>query len=180
MRCTKNFVPLAVVALLLVPACAKQPEAGPAPDIAAAPPADAQVHEFTMDEWRDAFCAGGTDWTFDVPTDAWIAMPVSWVAKDEATARANWEGVTYRLTVDGRSLEVPEGLQLRVDSVHFECPNGTIDGIGVSYMTYLPPVTAERHFSVHYLVNDDLNDGWSDYPKGSELTMNLTLRPQGT
>ncbi|MGD8320973.1 MAG: hypothetical protein PVJ02_10970 [Gemmatimonadota bacterium] len=182
----KPFVAVALTAPLLMLSCSKEPapesapesasESAPPPDIAAAAPAGAAVHEFTPADWQGPLCAGSTEWTFDVPSDAWIAMPIGWFAVDEATARANWEHMSYRIWLGDRELDVPEGVQMGVAPVHIECPDRTIDGTGVSPVVYLPPVTAERTYRVQLLFNDDVNDGWNTFAAGSDFTSTVTLQ----
>lgn len=181
MRSTKPFVAAALLAPLLTLSCAKEPapEAAPPPDIAAAAPAGATVHQFTTADWQGPFCAGSTDWTFDVPSDAWIAMPIGWFAVDEATARANWEHMSYRIWLGDRELEIPEGVQMEVQALHFDCPDRTVDGTGVSPVVFLPPVTTARQYRVQLLFNDDVNDGWSTFAKGTDFTSTVTLQPAG-
>jgi len=177
----KLFRHAALVVPLLIMGCGEKPtpQAAAPPDIAAAPPAGAQVYTITEDMWKDAYCAGATDWTWDVPSGEWIAFPVGWIATDEATARANWEHMQYRISVDGRQLEIPDGVQTQVDSVHFECPNQTTDGVAVSRVVYFPPVAAERHYLIQYVFDADVNDGWNTFQQGSDLSTTVTLRPAG-
>ena len=171
----------ALFAPLLVLACGgeqSQPEAA-VPEIAAAPPAGARVHTFSADDWKEPYCAGSMDWAWDVPSDAWVAWPVGWIATDEATARANWEHMSYRIFLDDRALDIPEGVRVQVDSVRFECPSDTTAGVAVSPVVYLPPVVAERHYRIQYVFDQDVDDGWNTYEKGADNVVNVTLRPGG-
>jgi len=178
---TKLFRHAALFAPLLIPGCGQKPapEAAAPPDIAAAAPAGAQVHTFTADDWKEPYCAGTMDWAWDVPSGAWIAYPVGWIATDEATARANWEHMSYRIWLDDRPLDIPDGVQSQVDSVRIECPDRTTEGVEVSPVVYLPPVDAERHYRIQYVFDADVNDGWNTYEQGSDFAMNVTLRPGG-
>jgi len=177
----KLFRHAALMAPLLILGCGEKPppQAAAPPDIAAAPPAGAQVFTITEDMWKDAYCAGSTDWTVDVPSGQWIALPIGWIATDEATARANWEHMSYRMWLDDRPLEIPEGVQPQVDSVRIECPDRTTEGMGVSPVVYLPPLDTERHYRVQYTFDADVNDGWNSFQQGSDLSTTVTLRPAG-
>jgi hypothetical protein len=178
---TKLIRHAALIAPLLLLGCGEKPtpQAAPPPDIAAAAPAGAQVYTFAADLWKDPFCAGTMDWTWDVPVGQWIAFPVGWIATDEATARANWEHMQYRISLDGRALEIPDGVQTQVDSVHFECPDQTTDGVAVSRVVYFPPVDAERHYLIQYVFDQEVNDGWNTFQPGAGDSVNVTLRPGG-
>ncbi|MCG6956010.1 MAG: hypothetical protein LJF04_08460 [Gemmatimonadetes bacterium] len=181
MHQTKLRTQAALFASLLILGCSTKPapEAAAPPDISAAAPAGARLYTIGPAQWEDAVCSGDSAMTVDVPAGEWVALPVGWYASDEATARANWEHMQYGISLDGRALQIPEGVQSQVDSVHYECPNRTISGVAVSPVVYLPPSDAERHYTVRYTFDDQVNDGWNTFDKGTDFSWTLTLRPGG-
>jgi hypothetical protein len=66
-----------------------------------------------------------------------------------------------------------------VDEIHGQCPDRTITGVVVSPVFYLPPLTAERSFDVTYVYDDDVNDGWDTFARGTRSSWTMRLRPEG-
>jgi hypothetical protein len=160
------------ILLLAAPAAAQEPE------IVAAAPENARVHEITQADWIEPFCRGATDWTFSVPRGHWIKVPVAWVAVDEATARANWEHMSFSVSLGERALTLPAGIEWETIPVRIECPDGRrMTGDSRQAMLYLPPVTAERAYGLAYQFHEDVNDGWAAYRKGTDFQSVLRLRP---
>jgi hypothetical protein len=160
------------ILLLAAPAAAQEPE------IAAAAPENARVHEITPADWIEPFCQGVTDWTFSVPRGHWIKVPVAWVAVDAATARANWEHMSFAISLGERALTPPTRIEWETIPVRIECPDGRrIIGDSHQAMLYLPPVTAERAYGFAYQFHEDVNDGWETYRKGTDFRTVVRLRP---
>jgi hypothetical protein len=168
-----------ITLLVLAALIAVAPAIAQEPAVAAAPPEGAAVYRFTVDHWDEPLCAGAREWTFHVPAGEWIAFPIGWFAVDEATARANWESMRFELAADGRSLDAPMPAEWWVDALHVQCPDRTITGVAVSPVVYLPPLTAERSFDVTYVYDDDVDDGWNTFARGTRSTWTVRLRPEG-
>jgi hypothetical protein len=173
---TQRAVP--VLLLVLAALIAVAPAIAQEPAVTAAPPEGAVVYRFTVDHWDEPLCAGAREWTFDVPAGQWVAFPIGWYAVDEATARANWESMRFELAADGRTLDVPVSEEWAVDVLDVQCPDRTITGVAVSPVVYLPPITAERRYEVSYIFDDDVNDGWYMFARGTTTTWTVRLRPE--
>jgi hypothetical protein len=172
-RIVPVLLPVLAALIAVTPAVAQEPH------IAAAPPEGAEVYRFTADRWEEPLCAGAREWTFHVPAGQWVAFPIGWYAVDEATARANWESMRFELAADGETVEVPVTQDWGVDELHIQCPDRAITGVAVSPIVYLPPLTEERHFEVTYVFDDDVDDGWNTFPRGTRTTWTVRLRPEG-
>lgn len=146
--------------------------------VAASPPADTEVHSFTPADMPEAVCAGASEWSLEVPTGAWIQFSRLWFATDEATARQNWEHMRIELWVDDQQLPLPEDTDWSAGLVHFDCPSGALDGFAMSPVFYLPPVTAQRKVRLRYLFDEDVDDGWNTFGKGTDISGTLTLKPR--
>jgi len=168
---TSRAIPLVVVVGLSVAAATVHAQEV---QVRGAPPEGAAVHEFRAENWKEPICTGSTEWTFKVPRGMWIQFPAGWVAKDEATARANWEHMRYEISIDGRRLENPAKVEWKVDTVRFECPNRVVEGVAISPVLYFPPVTDVRTFRLRILFDAEVNDGWSTYPKGTDAAITVT------
>jgi hypothetical protein len=175
-RCSAAPCGLALTLLLLAAAAAAQE-----PEIAATAPEDAAVHEITPADWTEPFCQGATDdWTYTVPRGHWIRIPLPWVAVDEATARANWEHMSFDVVLGERALTLPADVEWVTIPVRLECPDGGRRMIGAAHQVvlYLPPVTEERAYELVFRYHEDVNDGWATYRKGTESRSVLRLRPR--
>ena len=148
------------------------------PDVAAEAPATAPVHRLTPDDWREPICAGAMEWTYDVPSEAWIEFPIGWIAVDHATAVSNWDRMRFELWLGDRQLAVPQGLNWEMQPVQFECPDRVVTGTAFCPMVYLPPLTTERPYRIRLIFEGDVNDGWATYRGGTDLNVTLTLRPK--
>jgi hypothetical protein len=166
--------PVVITAALLLVAT---PLSGQDPDVAAAPPEGASVYPITEVDWKDDFCAGADVWTFEVPRDHWIELPIGWTATDEATGWANWKDMGYELSLEGRVLEVPDTTEWQVMELAVQCGDRTIRAVAVSPLVYLPPVDTERNYRVRRLFETDVNTGFATFRKGSRLTEVLRFLP---
>lgn len=164
------------VALRVHPGAAKaapSPAAPAAAEIAAAPPAGATVHRFTVADWLEPACAGKPEADLTVPNGEWVELPILWVAKDEATTRANLKSVTYAIAVNNKAVALPAGFRWETGTWVIACPTQTYAGFGMAPVFYLPPSASERTVRLEYLINDDVNDGWDTYKKGSKISVPL-------
>lgn len=148
------------------------------PDVAAAAPGGARVQSWSMEPWEDAACAGATDVRWEVPGGAWVAVPLSWMATDEAIARDNIQHLTIHLWLGDREIRLPDGLEERVEAIRYQCPDRVLEGVAVAPVVYVPPVDVERHYRLQYVFDDEITDGWGLFAKGSELNVSLTLAPK--
>lgn len=153
------------------------PLAAQDPEIAAAPPPEAAVFRITPDLWEEPICAGVMEWTYQVPAGEWVGFPIGWIATDHPTAISNWDRMRFELWVDDRELEVPTGLNWELHEIHYACPGGAVDGVAFAPMVYLPPLTAERHYRIRFIFQDEVNRGFSTFAKGTDLMVRLNLRP---
>jgi hypothetical protein len=169
--------PAAVFLLLAATAMAYAPLTGQ--QAVAQPPESAPVHAFGVADWTEPMCAGASEWAFELPAHHWIEMPVGWIAVDEATARQNWQHMRYELEVDGEPVVVAGEPHWQTQQIQVECPGQTIRGTLVAPVVYLPPLTGERVYRFTLMFDEDVNDGWSTFEKGSSLTVTATLRPRG-
>lgn len=172
------FLALAAPAALWAQEPAPEKEKTKAPAVAAAAPADAQVYKFTLQDFEEPACSQASEWTLSVPAGEWVQFPVIWMAKDEATARENWEHMRYQVSLDGKPLAIPDDVKERTETGKFDCPDGTMEGVSVTKMLYLPPLTGEHTYQIRYMFDDDVNDGWSTYAKGSDLSLLMKLQPK--
>lgn len=141
-------------------------------------PATADVVELDMSDWEDEFCAGSTEMILDVAPGSWVEVPVGWIATDEATARENWESMSFTVWLDGEPMEIGGPLQWEQEEVRIECPNTTIEGSMVAPLLYVEaPATGERTLRIRYLFHDVVHDGWQEYPAGFEgVEQQLVIR----
>jgi hypothetical protein len=83
------------------------------------------------------------------------------------------------LSADGLTLDLPAPAEWAVDALYVQCPDRTITGAAVSPIVYLPPLTAERRYDVTYVFDDDVDDGWNTFARGTRSTWTVRLRPEG-
>ncbi len=153
------------------------PPAVAAADIAAAPPAGVTVHRFTVADWLEQACAGKPEADLTVPAGEWVELPILWIAKDEATTRANLKSMTYSIALGDKTVALPAGVRWETGTWVMACPKQTYTGFGIAPVIYLPPSASERTVRLDYLINEDVNDGWDTYKKGKISTPLLRLHP---
>jgi len=159
-----------LLGVLLMSAC--QPR-----DPASLPPKDAPVVEaFSKQE---ALCEGQMEWTVEAGTKDWIDVSIEWVAIDTATTLDNVKHIKFETSVDGKTLADTMKYPSSPEPFSISCDGSLIEGIGIKYALFLPPLSKGEHtVSWHVIIEDDLNDGWSDYPKGTEFTFTGTVTVQ--
>lgn len=156
--------------VLLVSAC--QPKSP-----ASVPPRNAPVVEAFSKQ--KAMCEGLMDWKVEVSTKDWIDVSADWVAKDAATAQDNVKHFKLETSVDGTTLAETMKYPGSPEPFSINC-NGTVtEGNGIKYALFLPPLSRGEHkIAWHVTILDNLNDGWNDYPKGTEFIFTATVTAQ--
>lgn len=169
MRSSILFVALAVLTAT--------PLTGQDPEVVTSPPRQTPIHHFEVQDWKEMVCSGATSVILEVPAGEWIEFPVGWIAADHGRAIQNWDCMGFEIRTGGRVLSVPnQGLNWDLSPVRFECADRTVEGIALSPVVYLPPVDGERTYQVRYIFRSDVNDGWSTFAGGSDLTVQVTFR----
>jgi LPXTG-motif cell wall-anchored protein len=126
---------------------------------------------------QHAMCEGLTEWTVDATPDDWINIGAKWVAVDEATAQDNWQQIAFVITVDGQEIADPKSYEHGPMAFSIACGDETTTGGAMGLEIYLPPQAAGDHVVTWtYIVEADLNDGWDDYPAGTEAMFSGTVR----
>jgi hypothetical protein len=141
------------------------------------PPKDAPVVEAFSKQ--KAMCEGLMDWNMEVGGKDWIDVSIEWVAVDTATVIDNVKHINLETSVDGRKLTATMKYPSSPDPFSINCGDTVINGSSIKYTLYLPPLSKGEHKIVwHGVVEDDLNDGWNEYPKGTEFTFTSTVTVQ--
>lgn len=109
---------------------------------------------------------------------SWIEVPVGWIVTDEATARENWESMSFAVWLDGEPMEVRSPSQWKQEDGRLECPNQTIEELMVAPLLYVKaPASGERTLRIRYLFNEAVHDGWQECPAGFEgVEQQLVIR----
>ncbi len=165
--------PLAAVLLpgvLLL--CACQPK-GPT----SLPPKDAPVVEAFSKQ--KGMCEGLMDWRVEASTKDWIDASIEWVAIDSATVQENLKDIKFETSLDGSTLVDTMKYPGNPEPFSINCDGTPIEGTGIKYTLFLPPLSKGEHtIAWHVVIEDDLNDGWSDYPKEAEFTFTAIVTVQ--
>lgn len=156
-----------LLAVLLMSAC--QPKAP-----ASQPPKNAPVIEAFSKQ--QAMCEGKMEWTLDASTKDWIDVSAEWVAADATTAQDNVKHFKMEMSLDGSPLADSMKYPQAPEPFSITCGDTTIQGSGIKFALFLPPLSKGNHkIAWHATILNDLNDGWSDYPKGTEFTFTATV-----
>ncbi|NJD11265.1 MAG: hypothetical protein FIB01_12805 [Gemmatimonadetes bacterium] len=150
------------------------------PTAYAEPPVGAKVDSIPLAAWNNATCNNDTT-PIEVPVDttSWIEWRIMWGAVDSATARANWDSISYQLLYDDTvPAEVSNSLAWRSDSLSVKCPDKTITGVLSSRVVYLRPFTAGRRVRGTYNFLGSTNDGFSTYARGTSLSIVANFKPR--
>ena len=142
---------------------------------ASQPPKDAPVIEAFSKQ--KGMCEGQTEWTLEAGAKDWIDVSLEWVAKDAPTAQENVKHFKLETSVDGTALADATKYPSGPEPFSINCGGTVIEGSGIKYVLFLPPLSKGEHkIAWHIIVLDDLNDGWSDYPKGTEFTFTSSVK----
>ena len=162
--------PLSSIALLSVgPVSGCQPR-GPV----SLPPKDAPVVE-TFSKQK-AMCEGQTAWTVEASPQDWLDASVEWAAIDAATVQENVKRLKIETSVDDQTLGETMKDPSRLEPFSINCSGTVIEGSGIKYALFLPPLSRGEHRIVWQVtVETDMSNGWNDYPKGTELTFTATI-----
>ena len=161
------LISVLLLMVLLMSAC--QPK-GPA----AQPPKDAPVVEAFSKQ--QVMCDGKMEWTLEASTKDWIDAGVAWEAKDIATAQDNVKHFKVEVSLDGKPIAESMKYPQPPEPFSITCGDTTTQGDGIRFALFLPPLSKGEHkIAWRATILDDLNDGWSDYPKGTEFTFTATV-----
>jgi hypothetical protein len=126
---------------------------------------------------QHAMCEGLTEWAVEATPEAWINIGAKWVAVDEATTQDNWQHIAFVITVDGQEIADPKSYGHGPVPFSITCGDETATGGAMGLDIYLPPLAAGAHIVTWtYIIEADLNDGWDDYPAGTEAIYTSTVR----
>lgn len=138
------------------------------------PPKNAPVVEAFSKQ--KGMCEGMMDWSVEASTKDWIDASIEWVAIDTATVQDNLKHIKFETSVDGTTLADTMKYPGSPEPFSINCDGTLIEGTGVRYTLFLPPLTKGEHtIAWRVIIEDDLNDGWSDYPKEAVFTFTGTL-----
>jgi hypothetical protein len=141
------------------------------------PPKDAPVVEAFSKQ--KGMCEGLMDWNVEASTKDWVDVSIEWVAIDTVTTQDNVKNIKLETSIDGTTLADTMKYPGSPEPFSINCDGSLIEGIGIKYALFLPPLSKGEHtITWHGVVEDDLNDGWSDYPKGTEFTFTATVMVQ--
>jgi hypothetical protein len=125
---------------------------------------------------QHAMCEGLTEWTVEATSDDWINIGAKWVAVDEATAQDNWQHISFVITVDGQEIADPKSYEHGPMPFSITCGDETTTGGAMGLEIYVPPLAVGDHVVTWtYIIEADLNDGWDDYPAGTEAMFTGTV-----
>jgi hypothetical protein len=160
---------LSVVMLVALILSACQPQAP-----ASQPPKDAPVVEAFSKQ--KGMCEGQLEWTLEAGAKDWIDVSLEWVAKDVSTVEENFNHFKIEMSVDSVTLADAMKYPGSPEPFSINCGGTVIEGSGIKYALFLPPLSKGEHkIAWHITILDDLNDGWNDYPKGTEFTFTATV-----
>jgi hypothetical protein len=126
---------------------------------------------------QHAMCEGLTEWTVEATLDDWINVGAEWAAVDDTTAQDNWQHISFVITVDGQEIADPKSYEHGPVPWSITCGDETVTGRAMGLEIYLPPLAAGDHVVTWtYIIESDLNDGYDDYPAGTELMFTGTVR----
>jgi len=133
------------------------------------PPRDAPVVEAFSKQ--KGMCEGLMEWTIEASTKDWMDLSIEWVAIDTATVQDNFKHIKIETSVDGTTLADTMKYPGSPEPFSINCGGSLIEGTGIKYALFLPPLSKGEHtIAWRVTIEDDLNDGWNDYPKGAEFT----------
>jgi len=125
---------------------------------------------------QHAMCKGLTEWTVEATPDDWINVGAKWVAVDETTAQDNWQHISFAITVDGQEIADPKSYEHGPVPFSITCGDETMTGGAMGLEIYLPPLAVGEHVVTWtYIIESDLNDGYDDYPAGTEAKFASTV-----
>ena len=155
-----------ILVTLLMSAC--QPKTP-----ASSPPKDAPVIEaFT----KQAACEGLTQWKVEATTKDWVDIGIEWVAIDVKTAQDNLKHTKMEMWLDDEPIAEAMKDPQAPEPFSITCGGALIEGSGVKYALYLPPLSKGEHkIAWRSTILEDLNDGWNDYPKGTVFSFTATV-----
>jgi hypothetical protein len=177
MKIIRLIALLVVLALLACTAVFASPSATLAQSLSPhseAPEGATVVEAFSK---QDAMCEGLTEWMVEATTDDWINVGAKWVAVDETMAQDNWQHISFVITVDGEEIADPKSYEHGPMPFSITCGDETMTGGAMGLEIYLPPLAVGDHVVTWtYIIESDLNDGWDDYPAGTEAAFTGTVR----
>ena len=163
----QSLFSILLLVTLMLSAC--QPK-GPA----SLPPKDAPV--VAAFSKQKAMCEGQMEWTVEAGVKDWIDVSLEWVSKDAATTQDNVKHFKLETSVDGTTLADTMKYPSSPEPFSINCGGTVTEGSGIKYALFLPPFSKGEHkITWHATVLDDLNDGWNDYPKGTEFTFTAAV-----
>ena len=126
---------------------------------------------------QHAMCEGLTEWTVEAAPDDWINIGAKWAAVASSTAQDNWQHIAFVITVDGQEIADPKSFVHGPMPFSITCGDETTTGGAVGLDIYLPPMAAGDHIVTWtYIIEANLNDGWGDYPAGTEAVYTSSVR----
>jgi hypothetical protein len=138
------------------------------------PPKDAPV--VAAFSKQKALCEGLVDWNVEAGTEDWIDISIEWMAIDIATTQDNVRHIKLETSVDGTTLADTMKYPTISEPFSINCSGTVIEGSSIKYALFIPPLPKGEHkITWHVIVEDDLKDGWNDYPKGTELALTATV-----
>jgi len=128
---------------------------------------------------QKGMCEGLMDWKVEASTKDWMDVSIEWVAIDATTVLDNLKHIKFETSVDGTTLVDTMKYPGSPEPFSINCSGTLVKGTGITYALFLPPLSKGEHtIAWRVIIEDDLNDGWSDYPKGAEFTFTGTLTVQ--
>jgi hypothetical protein len=146
--------------------------------ISALLPAGARLDSIPLLALQPIACGDTTQIDVELSWGAWIEWEIAWTAINGATARANWDSISYQLAVNDSVVALPDPLPWRTERFSLTCPDRTLTGVMMSQIVYLPPLIDPRTVTMTYIFNGDVFDGWSTYARGTTASYVVRLRPR--
>lgn len=138
------------------------------------PPKDAPV--VSAFSKQKALCEDLKEWKVEAGTKDWIDVSIEWVAVDIATTQNNVKHIKLVTSVDGTALADTMKYPTSPEPFSINCSGKVIEGSSVRYALFLPPLSKGAHkITWHGRVDEDLSDGWDDYPKGTGFVFTATV-----
>jgi hypothetical protein len=139
------------------------------------PPTGAKV--FKAFSKYQAFCDDNYNQEHTIPADTWIDAGIEWDAIDAETAQSSWQYVNITVSVDDKNIENSKQYTVGPYETRTQCPNRSMHkGMAMALAIIVPPLPVGDHKVVWTVTfEQDVNDGWNTYSKGTVFGISSVL-----
>jgi hypothetical protein len=130
----------------------------------------------------EALCGGLLEQQRELPAGSWVDLGIDWDAIDRRTVLATWPFLDIQITLDGVEIPDPTSYARAPRYISILCPDQLYEGWEIALRIFLPPGTLPP--GDHVVIwkttpKQDVDDGWSIYPKGVSLYAKSRLLVKG-